>query len=387
MFRIDEDQDVVAPRTQPCRELSLAATGAADRCAGDEQEPHPRSVSRAADAPSRGPSEPRYGEAVERRSRPPGSPAEAVLVGLLCTFHRPTAVQTLLGALERQTRPPDVLVVVDNGQDVKLEASIAQRPHGPMEVRYLRPPGNLGPAGAFTLGLQSVAAELGAPDLVVHLDDDDPPVDDGQLAALVAELLSAAHGDPSVAGIGLSGGRLNTRTGVVRPVAGAPRLEEVDHLHGGYLPVYRADALLSVDGNDPTFFYGFEELELGRRIHQRGWKLLVDNELMRELVDRYPKRKRDTTARATLRIDEGDLGWSRFHKERNLIRILRRERRWAAIITTVLLRHLGKPLLVVPSQPRAAAGRMLLGMRATIAGLRGCGGIDLRYSPEVPAGD
>lgn len=165
-------------------------------------------------------------------------------------------------------------------------------------------------------------------------------------------------------------------------VVGRDAVELVDHLHGGYLPMYRARALFDVGGNDPTFFYGFEELELGRRLRCRGWKLIVLNERMRGWVSCYPKRSR-SRPRRPIAIDGSDVGWSRFHKERNLIRVLRRERLWIAIVVTVLTRHLTKPLLALAVQPRPAARRLVLGWRATVDGLRGTGGIDARYAPPA----
>jgi GT2 family glycosyltransferase len=284
-----------------------------------------------------------------------------------------------LERLRSQTRPPDVVVVVDNGSDERLRSQIQAMEFDATEIRYLDPGRNIGPAGAFDVGFRELITLLCPDDLVVHLDDDDPPVSDEQLAELVEEFNRVAVDDPHLGGIGLSGGRLNVHTGLVSAVSGSGRLEHVDHLHGGYLPVYLAKALLDVDGNDPTFFYGFEELELGRRLHLRGWHLLVHNELMGRYRDRYPKRSLGGGSR--LAVNDADNGWSRFHKERNLIRILRRERRWAALAVTILGRQIAKPLLAIVRQPRAATRRLGLGLRASVMGLLDRGGIDSYYSP------
>jgi glycosyltransferase involved in cell wall biosynthesis len=315
--------------------------------------------------------------------QPSGSGRRRQLVGVLCTHRRPSAALDLLGRLGAQTRPPDAVVVVDNGDDARLAAEIEDRFTGPMSVTYVSAMTNLGPAGALRLGLDAIAPGLADDDLVLFLDDDDPPVDPSQLAVLEADLEALARSDPSVAGVGLSGGTLRPTTGRVAPVVGRDAVEEVDHLHGGYLPVYRARALLDVGGNDPSFFYGFEELELGRRLRLRGWRLVVLNDRMRGWVSRYPKRPRAEGGQKLLAVDGADLGWSRFHKERNLIRVLRRERFWIAILVTILTRHLAKPLLALPLHPRPAARRLVLGLRATVDGLRGRGGIDARYAPPT----
>jgi glycosyltransferase involved in cell wall biosynthesis len=304
------------------------------------------------------------------------------LVGVLCTYRRPEAAIHFLDVLEAQDRPPDLVVVVDNGHDDDERLRVqTEQDRWSFTTRYRSPGANLGPAGAFALAHSELAGELGPEDLVLHLDDDDPPPQAGLLGQLLAALERAAQADPRVAGIGLSGGRLGPRTGLIAPVTGTPALEPVDHLHGGYLPVYRFRAIDSVGGADRTFFYGFEELELGRRLTLNGWRLLVHNELMGEVRDRYPKRA--PRSRRLTSIADPEADWSRFHKERNLIRILRRERRWGAIASTVLVRHLARPLIAAVRQPRPAAHRIRLGLRATVAGLRGAGGIDPRYPPPA----
>ncbi len=299
------------------------------------------------------------------------------LFGILCTYRRPAEALRFLDVLDQQTRPPDVVAVVDNGSDHDLRDAIASRPNSDTEVMYIDPRCNIGPAGAFGAGFEALVKSLSGDDFVVHFDDDDPPVDDAVLEHLAESLRQLRESDPFIGGIGLSGGRLNPRTGMVSRVSSAANREEVDHLHGGYLPVYLADALRSVNGNDRTFFYGFEELELGRRIHQRGWRLMVDTRLMRELSPLYPKRS--ATGRAQRSAPEPE--WSRFHKERNLIRILRREHHWLAIFVTVTGRHLAKPALNLLRHPSSGWPRMVLGVRATIAGLADHGGIDRRYPP------
>lgn len=313
----------------------------------------------------------------------PNDPLSSVprLTGILCTHRRPAAVLEYLDRLREQVRAPDVVVVVDNGGDEQLRSALARPKPGWPAIRYLDPGVNIGPAGALHVGLREAAD--GTDSLVVILDDDDPPVHPAQLDSLCAELIAAARDDPRVAGIGLSGGRLRTRSGTIAPVSGTDRVEAVDHLHGGYLPVYRVSALIDVGGADPTFFYGFEELELGRRLHDRGWRLLALSGLMAELQVHYPKRSPRSRRGGT--IEEADLDWSRFHKERNLIRILRREGRWCAIVVTVLGRHLAKPLLRFHRQPRAAVGRVRLGLRATAKGLANSGGIDPAYPPPPRA--
>jgi GT2 family glycosyltransferase len=319
-------------------------------------------------------------EVTETGSHATTSGHEPKLFGILCTYRRPAEALRFLDILEQQSRPPDIVAVVDNGSDHGLHDAIASRPSARTEVMYIDPGGNIGPAGAFGAGYEALLESVSDGDFIVHFDDDDPPVDDAVLEHLANSLRRLRQSDPLIGGIGLSGGRLNPLTGMVAGVDSNADHEAVDHLHGGYLPVYLAEALRSVDGNDPSFFYGFEELELGRRIHQRGWRLMVDTRLMRDLSPRYPKRSATGGAQRSAPEPE----WSRFHKERNLIRILRREHRWFAILVTVTARHLAKPALTALRYPRVGGRRLMLGVRATVAGLADRGGIDSRYPPPVP---
>ena len=296
--------------------------------------------------------------------------------GVLCTYRRPALAISFIDALRRQTLSIATLVVVDNGNDESLASSLRQLDASPISVIYIAPGSNLGPAGALHEGLVELAGLIAPDDLIIHFDDDDPPVDSTQIAHLVHRLLSERRRDPTIGGIGLSGGNLNRRTGVVSAASRSSGLAEVDHLHGGYLPTYVARALQEVDGNDPSFFFGFEELELGRRLGLEGWHLLVDVAFMEQLQHLYSKKSEAPTV-----VRNPDHPWSRFHKERNLIRILRRERLWCAVAFTVFVRHLVAPLVRGVIHPAAAFGRVRLGLRAAAAGLRNEGGIDSRYPP------
>ncbi len=301
------------------------------------------------------------------------------LFGILCTYKRQVGAIAFLDLLEGQSHAPDVVVIVDNGSDRSLEEHIGGRRSERIEYRYVDAGHNIGPAGAFRLGFDHVIGLADPADLIIFFDDDDPPVQETQIGRLVDGLLEAIAADASVGGMGISGGTLRPRTGLISPANRFVRIAPVDHLHGGRLPVFTVEALADVDSYDPTFFFGFEELELGRRLRQRGWKLLVDNELMAEAASLYLKK----TAHSPPWNTSGGVAtaWSRFHKERNLVRILRREHLWTAILVTLVGRHLLKPLSLAARHPRYARDRTLLGVRATVAGLRGRTGIDPRYPP------
>ncbi len=312
--------------------------------------------------------------AVPRQS---GDPA---VLGVLCTYGRSQTALDYLRVLDAQSRRPDAVYVIDNSSDPWLEEQIKARLSTLTHVRYIDPEANIGPAGAFSMGFQAVARHAQSDDVVIFLDDDDPPVLDTQIERLVGQLVRERERDPRTGGIGLSGGTLGSRTGMIAPTPDTGGVVDVDHLHGGYLPCYSVEALAAVKGNDESFFYGFEELELGRRLRGGGYRLLVDLDGAAEASEHYPKKSSDGST-AQQASTEGE--WSRFHKERNLIRILRRERNWTAIMFPAPPRHVAKPLLTMVRRPSAGWKRLVLGVRAAYAGICDEGGIDPRYAPPV----
>jgi GT2 family glycosyltransferase len=47
----------------------------------------------------------------------------------------------------------------------------------------------------------------------------------------------------------------------------------VDHLHGGFFPIYKSKALNHMGGFRSEMFFGFEELELGLRLRDNDYLL------------------------------------------------------------------------------------------------------------------
>jgi rhamnopyranosyl-N-acetylglucosaminyl-diphospho-decaprenol beta-1,3/1,4-galactofuranosyltransferase len=105
--------------------------------------------------------------------------AETV-VAVIVTYNRRELLLESLAAVQGQQRPPDELIVVDNGSaDGTAEAVLARFP----AVRLAELGGNYGGAGGFAYGM---AQAIGAgADLIWAMDDDTVP-EPGALAALLA---------------------------------------------------------------------------------------------------------------------------------------------------------------------------------------------------------
>ena len=107
---------------------------------------------------------------------------DGAVVAVVVTRHRRDLLAKSLAALAEQTRPPDHLVVVDNGPNDPARDVVTDCP---IPSTYLPSARNLGGAGGFALGILHALA-LGA-EWVWLGDDDGRPADEHVLATLLAE--------------------------------------------------------------------------------------------------------------------------------------------------------------------------------------------------------
>lgn len=288
----------------------------------------------------------------------------SAVLGAVCTYRRPGELRATLDAIDAQTRRPNRLLVIDNGADPCVADLVAAHPiTRSLPVRTVAAPGNPGPAGAFALAFDELSAVAEDDDIMIIFDDDDPPPNNTVLADLL-DITEVAFLNPAVGGVGLRGGALDRRTGMLhrRPSTSVGATEAADHLHGGWFPCYRFSALRTVGQFDPSFFWGFEELELGRRMIATGYELLVTPELYSSVAPARPGRRSVHSL--------PDRSWRHFYRHRNLLRVLRRDNAWGAIALTISIRLIAKPLLGTFFQPRLAAWHLRTNLRAIADGLR-----------------
>ena len=292
----------------------------------------------------------------------------ANLYGALCTYRRSNDLVEMLDRLDDQTRPLDHLVIIDNDADDHIIDLVTNhRITDRITVDVVGAPDNPGPAGAFALAQQRLTDVAQPDDLFITFDDDDPPRTNTLLEELSA-FAEAELTDETVAGVGLRGGVLNERTGMISPRPqhpqrhGGPSSEEADHLHGGWFPCYRFGALRDVSGFDEELFWGFEELDVGRRLKAQGYSLRVATDLYRAVAPtRTPKSLFAPLAKPS---------WRHFYRHRNLIRILRRDHAWGGLSLTIGLRLVLKPLVEIPRTPRLAVWHLRTNLDAIRDGLR-----------------
>jgi GT2 family glycosyltransferase len=301
------------------------------------------------------------------------------LYGVLVTFDRPRALEHTLDRLLAQTRPPDRLLLVDNGRAHPAgEVAGRYRARG-LDITYLATDDNIGPAGGFALGMARALETAGDDDWIVLLDDDDPPYFDDALARAMEFARAQVARDEATGAVGISGGRFDRTRGRVLRV-GDDEIHDavaVDHITGGGLPTYRVAAVRRTGVMRADLFFGYEELEYGLRLDAAGFHLYADGEAWRERkTDKRDKGllpPEEVSARraATTNLRVGDTTWRRYYSLRNLILILRGSGYGFAALRVSLVRGVGKPFVNLFVSPREASRQLALGVRAVKDGWMG----------------
>ncbi|HEY3607677.1 MAG TPA: glycosyltransferase family 2 protein [Pseudonocardiaceae bacterium] len=192
------------------------------------------------------------------------------VVAVVVTRHRRELLADSLKVIAAQTRPPDHVIVVDNGPDQPARDVVAACA---VPTTYLLSRHNLGGAGGFALGMLHALA-LGAA-WVWLADDDGRPADDSVLATLLeeAQRRQLAEVSPMVTDINAPD-RLAfpLRRGLTwkRQTAelGTDFLPGIASLFNGAL--FRASTLDVVGVPDYRLFVRGDEVEVHRRLVRSG---------------------------------------------------------------------------------------------------------------------
>ncbi|GLZ40660.1 glycosyltransferase family 2 protein [Actinokineospora sp. NBRC 105648] len=196
--------------------------------------------------------------------------AAGAVVAVVVTRHRRGLLSDSLKVIAAQTRPPDHLIVVDNGPDDPARDIVESCP---LPSTYVVSHRNLGGAGGFALGMLQALA-LGA-EWVWLADDDGRPADENVLATLleVAERRGLAEVSPVVTNI-------DQPEKLAFPLRrGLTWKRSADQLGEDFLPgiaslfngaLFRADTLDVVGVPDYRLFFRGDEVEIHRRLVRSG---------------------------------------------------------------------------------------------------------------------
>lgn len=192
------------------------------------------------------------------------------VVAVVVTRHRSELLADSLKVIAAQSRPPDHLIVVDNGPDQPARDVVAGCT---LPYTYLVSHRNLGGAGGFALGMLHALA-LGA-GWVWLADDDGRPADETVLATLLAEAKrrNLAEVSPVVADI-------NTPERLAFPLRrGLTWKRTTEELGTDFLPgiaslfngaLFRAATLDVIGVPDYRLFVRGDEVEMHRRLVRSG---------------------------------------------------------------------------------------------------------------------
>ncbi len=140
------------------------------------------------------------------------------LIGIMPTCGRTQILAKTLRTISEQTRPPDLVVLVDNEASPAtrkmVEDFLADDPA--FDIRYMPAPENLGSAGGWALAIEVALPEANDEDWLVTLDDDDPPIFKTELDAVFQFALDRREKIPETAAVGIVGARFNWSTGFLR---------------------------------------------------------------------------------------------------------------------------------------------------------------------------
>ena len=194
----------------------------------------------------------------------------SVVIAVVVTRFRRESLGKSLAVVAEQTRPPDHLVVVDNGPEDPAEDVVADCP---IPSTYLLSLRNLGGAGGFALGILHALA-LGA-DWVWLADDDGRPADVRVLQTLLEEAkrrdlavispVVVNIDDPERLAFPLRRGLSWKRH---RSELGSDFLPGIASFFNGAL--FSADALDVVGVPDYRLFVRGDEVEVHRRVVRSG---------------------------------------------------------------------------------------------------------------------
>ena len=292
------------------------------------------------------------------------------LFGILPTYGRQKLLDGTLRAVMRQTRPPDVFVIVDNeaSEETRQIVEEFQEEYSDRDVQYLAAPENLGSAGGWALAFENSIEQTTDADWYVTLDDDDPPIFEDELErvwnfALQQQVL---HHDIGAAGI--VGARFNWKRGFLeRPKD--DELEgpvEVDYVGNNHLAMYPASVVRKVGGFRGELFFGNTEVEYCLRLRRAGYRIFAHGELWKRRRQ-HSNRIGITTSPSRVCADR----WKKYYTIRNYIFMMRQFNRPDLVFKQAVIQVLLKPIYTLGHDWKLALRGFRIAIRAVKDGILG----------------
>lgn len=193
----------------------------------------------------------------------------------ITTFDRPEVLRDCIEAVLRQTRPPDVFLVVDNGSLPATREVVDAYD----AVEYVTAGENLGSAGGCAFGIEQLYDR--DCDWMHSIDDDDAPTTDDTIQRMIA--LIERHPEERLGAVAATGANWNWATGEVERIADEVLSGdlEIDIIGGSNQLTVSRTVVDLIGPPEKQFFFGFYDPLYSLRIKQAGFTIRIDGDLMR----------------------------------------------------------------------------------------------------------
>lgn len=292
------------------------------------------------------------------------------VIAVLPTYQRRQLLISTLTDTLTQTRPPDIIVVVDNDDSSETKSAVQQlmQSHPECDIRYVAAPDNLGSAGGWEFGMKHIMPEVCDTDWIMTLDDDDPPQGIDHLGKMYHFANAQRQDVEKLGAVGIVGSRFNWKTGYLvrlddQELTGAV---PVDYVGSNHLAMYSGEMMRSEGVFFGGLFFGHTEVEYCLRMRALGYQIRANGTMWLDA------RKRNGRLGITVRPNrKSKIHWKRYYVTRNYIYMMRKARKPWLALKRALIQVFAKPLYTLPSSPRIAFRAFQMGLRATWDGYRG----------------
>jgi len=294
------------------------------------------------------------------------------------TFNRPLVLKQTIEILLKQTRPPDALLIVDNGNSPETEALV--RSFGDERLQYSAPGSNLGSAGGCAYGLEWFY-ERGF-DWIHCGDDDDPPKTADTLERLLA--IVEHENDDKLGCVAAFGNLWDWRTGQFKRIEDdqLTGLIDVDAVGGNSQLIVSRDVIRSVGVPEKQFFFGFYDPLYCLRLKRAGYRIMIDGRLTQEY--RVKSGRLNFKLRsALLPRDSANSMWRRFYVTRNYIFSMTRTFGRPDLARREAFRAMGRALASWGHGPAYGLAFTKLQLRGVWDGYRGRLGRTIEPNPKT----
>lgn len=226
-----------------------------------------------------------YTGVLAERSAPRSAASRPSIAAVILNYNTPDDTLLALRSLQASRRPPDLLIVVDNGPDESCARALAPCMGG---IRFIRSPRNVGFSAGCNIGIRA-ALESGA-GMVLLVNSDAVLAPDtlerlelalgGEPRAGLAAPLIVSRAEPGI--VASAGIAYNPETGRMRHESFGSRTEESCEgparpagIVSGCVMLVRRSVFDAIGLFDERYFYSFEDLEFCLRARRAGFSSLL----------------------------------------------------------------------------------------------------------------